>query len=56
MVWTVVGVGWRAADRPWVAEVDNSGEGEKGADGEATWRREAAAAPFMECTATGVGW
>jgi hypothetical protein len=39
-----------------VAEVDDSGEGEEGADGEATWRREVAAAPFMEWTATGVGW
>jgi hypothetical protein len=39
-----------------VAEVGDSGEGEEGADGEATWRREAAAAPYMVWTAAGVGW
>jgi hypothetical protein len=39
-----------------VAEVDDSKEGEKGPDGEATWRREAAAVPFMVWTVAGVGW
>ena len=39
-----------------MAEDDDSGEGEEGADGEATWRREAAAAPDMVWTVAGVGW
>jgi hypothetical protein len=39
-----------------VAKVDDSGEGEEGPDGEATWWREAAATPFMVWTVAEVGW
>jgi hypothetical protein len=39
-----------------VAEDDDSREGEEAADGEATWRREAAAVPDMVWTVVGVGW
>jgi hypothetical protein len=39
-----------------VAEVDDSGKGEEGEDGEATWRREAVAAPYMVWMVAGAGW